>query len=220
MNFRIGALTISQSPRHDLLEPLRVMFPEHDIIEAGALDEMDRQVLPDGTYASYPLTTTLINGERVTLDRDFLAPLVQDALTRLEAQNINIAVLLCAGDFPDLRGNISVIQPTYMAQNILHGMGIKRLAVISPIAIQIPPIERKWTQAEFEPLVWMMPPNRTLEQQSIWINSQLETHSEVACVVLDYVGYPTKSILSLQKLVDKPIFDLGYLALSTVSTLI
>ena len=219
MSPRIGALTISQSPRHDLLKPLRVMFPEYEIIEAGALDGIDTSDLPNGKDAPYPLTTTLTNGQHVTLDRDFLAPLVQKALNRLEAQNIDISILLCAGDFPDLLGHMPLIQPSHMAQKLLRAMGISQVGVISPIAIQVPAIEKKWIQAGFQVTVWVMPPKITVEQQAIWINSQVKRHHNLACVVLDYVGYPTESTLTLQKLVDIPIFDLGHLALSISSSL-
>lgn len=220
MSHRIGALTISQSPRHDLLEPLITRFPEHQIIEAGALDSINTGDLPDGKDAPYPLTTTLINGAHVTLDRNFLAPLVQNALTRLEAQNVDLSILLCAGDFPNLQADMPVIQPTTIAQNILHAMGISRLAVISPIAIQVRPIAKKWIQAGFHPTVWTMPARTAIEQQALWINSQLTTHHELTCVVLDYVGYPTKSIITLQQLVNKPVFDLGHLAFSAISALL
>lgn len=217
MKPRIGAITISQSPRHDLLKPMIAMFPEHEIIEAGALDNLNISDLPDGTYAPYPLTTTLNNGDLVTLDRDFLAPLVQNALHKLEAQGVQISVLLCAGDFPKLIGNMPLVKPTDMVQDILRAMGISNLAVISPIAIQQPPIEKKWEDAGFQPSVWTMPSNITAEQQAIWINTQLTTHHQVACVVLDYVGYPTDSMVILQKQITKPVFDLGHLALSALS---
>jgi protein AroM len=220
MRYRIGALTISQSPRYDLLEPMMTLFPEHDIIEAGALDNMDTDNLPNGKDALYPLTTTLNNGNHVTLDRDFLTPLLQEAIHHLEAQDVDIIILLCAGDFPDLVGHVPIVNPTDLAQKLLHAMGINQLAVISPIAIQIPPIKNKWRQAGFHPLVWVMPPKTTAKEQALWIDSQLEAHPEIICIVLDYVGYRRESVLTLQKLVNKPVFDLGHLALSAVSSLL
>ena len=220
MHYRIGALTISQSPRHDLLKPIIKLFPEYDIIEAGALDNMDTDNLPDGTGAPYPLTTTLNNGIHVTLDHDFLAPLVQGAIYRLEAQDVDIIVLLCAGDFPDLVGNVPIVNPTDLAQKTLRAMGVHQLAVISPITIQVPPIENKWRGAGFQASIWVMPPKTTTEEQALLINSQLKAHSDITCIVLDYVGYPNESIITLQKLVDKPVFDLGHLALSVVSSLL
>lgn len=219
MRHRIGALTISQSPRRDLLTPLYIAFPDDEVIECGALDTIDTTTLPDGSDAYYPLTTTLNNGQLMTLDRDFLAPLLQDALDKLESQGVDVSVLLCAGDFPNLVGEMPLVQPTHMAQHILSTMGIRNIAVISPIVIQNQPIADKWTMAGFEARVWTMPSDPTPAQQADWINSQLEQHPEISCVVLDYVGYPTQSILTLQEQVKKPLFELGHLAISAVSTL-
>jgi len=219
MRRRIGALTISQRPRRDLLAPLHTAFPDDDIIEIGALDAVDTSTLPDGSDAYYPLTTTLNNGELVTLDRDFLASLLQSALDELEAQGVEVSVLLCAGDFPHLVGEMPLVQPTHVGQRILGAMGIRNIAVISPMAIQNQPIADKWKTAGFEARVWTMPSDATPTEQADWINTQLEQYPNIACVVLDYVGYPTASIQTLQALVKKPLFELGHLAISAVATL-
>lgn len=220
MTHKLGALTISQSPRHDLLAPLKSVFPEQDIIEVGALDALDTMSLPDGSNAFYPLTTTLKNGQNVTLDRDFLAPLVQDALNKLESKGVAVSVLLCAGDFPHLQGKRLLVKPTDIAQAVLRAMGLKHLAIMSPIAIQNRPIAEKWDRAGFDARVWTMPADMTITQQAGWINSQLAYNPDVACVVLDYVGYPTDAMLTLQKQVNKPLFELGHLAISALATLL
>ena len=216
----IGALTISQSPRRDLLAPVCAKFPEYNIIEVGALDDVDCHNLPDGNDATYPLTTTLNNGELVTLDRDFLTPLLQDGLDQLETQGVDFSILLCAGDFPFIKGEMPLFKPTDIAQNILRTIGIRYIAVISPIAIQQDPIHEKWEKAGFHPIVWTMPSDITPIEQAKWINSQLKARAEASCVVLDYVGYPSDSIQTLQRLVHKPIFELGHLALSMISSIL
>lgn len=216
MTRRIGALTISQSPRRDLLAPLYAKFPNYEIIEAGALDMIDISNLPDGTQGYYPLTTTLNNGDIVTLDRNFLKPLLQDALEQLESYGVMYSILLCAGDFPDIYGEQPLIKPSAIAQHILATMGIQQIVVISPIDVQNKPIHDKWKHAGFEPMVWTMPTDTTSEQQAEWINYKLTDEPDADCIVLDYVGYPTESILRLHELVKKPIFDLGHLAISTL----
>lgn len=220
MSRRIGALTISQTPRADLLAPLYEALSDDEIIEAGALDFADAADLPDGSNAFYPLITTLTNGELVTLDRDFLTPLLQQALSELESQDVAISILLCAGDFPDVYGDQLLIKPTDMAQQTLQAMAMTRVAVISPIKLQHRPIESKWIRAGFDVLVWTMPPDLSRQQQAEWINSQLQPHANINCVVLDYVGYPTDSILTLQQIVNVPVFDLGHLAIAAMKALL
>ncbi len=220
MSQRIGALTISQSPRNDLLRPYYQAFPDCNIIEVGALDSIDVRDLPDGQDSDYPLTTTLNNGDVVTLDRDFLEPLLQSALNELESQGCTVNVLLCAGDFPKLQAEDSLlIKPTDSAHHILRAMNMKQVGGISPIAIQNKPIQAKWEKAGFQPIVWTMPADTTTDERADWINEQLALHPDVECVVLDYVGYPIESIYRFQKTVKKPLFELGQLAISVMQSI-
>lgn len=220
MSQRIGALTISQRPRKDLLRPYYQTFPDCDIIEAGALDTIDVSDLSDGQDSDYPLTTTLNNGDMVTLDRDFLDPLLQSALNKLESQRCTVNILLCAGDFPNLQPEDSLlIKPTDSAHYILRAMNITKVAVISPIAIQNKPIQAKWKKAGFQPKVWTMIDADFDYKRVNWINQQLTLHPDVECVVLDYVGYPMESIYHFQKKVKKPLFELGQLAISVMQSI-
>lgn len=218
--YRIGALTISQSPRFDLIEPLRITCPHCEIIEAGALDFVDVTALPDGHNAYYPLTTTLTDGTTVTLNRDFLSPPLQRALNHLEAQGVDISLLLCAGDFPDLVAEKLLVKPTDIAMRTLQAMGFEDVGVVSPIAIQNQPIKSKWLQAGFHAVVWTMPPKLSPEHQAHWIKTQCDLHPQVDCIVLDYVGYPTASIHTIQRMLDLPVFDLGHLAIANLSAII
>ena len=216
----IGALTISQSPRDDLLAPLIEHFPDDTVIEAGALDGIDTATLPDGADAPYPLTTRLHAGSSVTLDRGFLAPLLGQALDTLEAQGVIASILLCAGAFPDLAGNRPLLKPFEFACVTLRAIGIRRIAVVSPIEIQRPPIQAKWIRAGFEPLTWVAPEDAPVATWGMWLNEQMADDSDIACVVLDYVGYPTEQVLALQATVDRPVFDLGHLAVSAFAEML
>jgi len=218
MTQRIGALTISQSPRHDLTQPLHHAFPDAEIIEVGALDFIDVNNLHDGSDAYYPLTTSLNSGEVVTLDRDFLSPLLQDGLDDLKHRGVDATILLCAGDFRmDVIGENFVI-PTNVAQSILKTMNMTDMLVISPIELQNKPIKDKWLAKNFQPTVVTMPSDTSTAQRIDWINQQVtEKHS---CIVLDYVGYPMEEVRKLQQGVNKPLFELGQLAIATLKSIL
>lgn len=217
MSKRIGALTISQSPRYDLIQPLRLAFPDAEIIESGALDFTDVTQLPDGSDAYYPLTTTLNNGDKVTLDQDFLAPLLQTALDDLQQKNVDATILLCAGDFPDLKGD-NLVKPTETAHNILRSMNILDVLIVSPIAFQNKPIRDKWNEASFNPTVITMPDNSEFLKFIEELN--IQTKSAHDCVVLDYVGFPWAGIRRMQNRMNKPLFELGQLAIATLKSVI
>jgi len=215
---RIGALTISQSPRYDLIDPLYNAFPDAEIIESGALDFADVSSLPDGSDAYYPLTTTLTNGDIVTLDRDFLIPLLQQACDAIQEQDVEATILLCAGDFwMDVIGENFFI-PTTVAQNVLQAMNMLNVFVVSPIISQNEPIKDKWEFEKFRPTVMTMPTDTDTSARIDWINQHLT--DEIDCVVLDYVGYPVEEILKLQQGVNKPLFELGQLAIATLYSII
>ena len=70
----IGALTIGQSPRPDLVGPLNDRLPEGcQIIQAGALDGLTAASLPPIDDTTYPLTTRMRDGSLVMVEESFLA---------------------------------------------------------------------------------------------------------------------------------------------------
>jgi len=70
----IGAITIGQSPRPDLLARLRSHLQADGVtvVEMGALDALSVADLPGPAAGGYPLTTRLRDGSAVTVDEAFL----------------------------------------------------------------------------------------------------------------------------------------------------
>ena len=98
----IAALLIGQSPRPDLVQPLRDLLPNQTIIEVGALDGLTVSDLPDVSNAPYPLGTRMQNGRFVFVTAPFIEPLLQAKLNEIE-QEISATMLLCAGTFDNLQ---------------------------------------------------------------------------------------------------------------------
>jgi len=193
----VGAVTIGQSPRPDLLEPLRARLPSDvAVIEAGALDALVAEDLPDDA-GSYPLTTRLRGDRPVTLDEAFLAPHVQDAIDAVEARGAGTTLLLCAGGFPDLRARGRLVRPFEAAVEALRAMGARRIGVVVPIAGQAAPAERKWRAAGFEPVLLVGSP------------SSIPVPAGIDALVLDFVGHPAAAVAALRDPVGVPVVDLG-----------
>ena len=194
---RIGAITIGQSPRPDLLEPLRARLPgDVGIVEAGALDGLNPADLPSGPGA-YPLTTRWRDGSPVTVDEAFLAPLVQAALDGLEGRGADPVLLLCAGGFPDLRAGSRLVRPFEAAVEVVRAIGARRIGVVVPIAGQAEPAGRKWRQAGFEPMVMVGEPG------------QIAVPAGIEALVLDFVGHPAVVVEALRERSALPMVDLG-----------
>lgn len=214
---RIGALVIGQSPRPDLVDPLVSALPAGcKVLQAGALDGLTTDDLPTGIAGAYPLTTRMFDGALVMVDETFLIPKLQQALTRLEAQDVAATILLCAGTFSGLHGNKPLYKPFTLARDILKTLGIHRIGLIVPIPEQAEPIQQRWTTAGF----WT-----TIQTADICAQDEpfypdfleLTEANELEAVVLDYVGHPTWAVEQLQAFAPVPVIDLGQLTIRTLA---
>ena len=215
---KVGALLIGQSPRSDLVGSLAGLLPEHEIIQVGALDDLTTAVLPP-TTATYPLITKMRDGTAVSIEEQFLIPLLQQKLDELEAIDVVATVLLCAGTFATLQGKRPLLKPFILAQNLLQTCGYQRLGLIAPIVAQEAPIQARWRQAGFETAVWTANLSQQDEEFHQKLQTNMQTHN-LDCILLDYVGHPSDQVHSLQKSVTLPVIDMGTLAISTLGALL
>ena len=197
---RIAAVTIGQTPRPDLLEPLRARADDQvDIAELGALDALTADQLPRRGRSAYPLTTRLRDGTAVTLDEADLAPLVQAAIDHAEDQGASVTLLLCAGGFVDVTARGSLVRPFDAAVRRLRMLGATHIGVVVPYPGQAPAARRKFEAAGFE-----------LEVVVTDLAGLSGSAFQAAeAVVLDYVGHPTAAVDGLRERLRIPVVDLG-----------
>ncbi|MBC8504324.1 MAG: AroM family protein [Chloroflexi bacterium] len=213
----IGALTIGQSPRPDLVEPLTKMFPDYEIIQAGALDGMEIDELPDTEGDAYPLVTRMRDSRLVMVAENFIEPLLQDALDRLESEGVAANLLMCAGTFANLQGTQPLYKPFDIGQSVLRSMGIKSIGLIAPVPEQEAPIRQRWESAGWDAVVWTEDIRKQDQRFHQQLKGQILRHN-LECIVLDYFGHPVELVNDLQSSVEIPVFDLGYLAITTLAS--
>ena len=133
-------VTIGQSPRDDVVPDIRRRLPAGlDVIEAGALDGLDRNQIP-ALAPSAPedaLVTRLADGAQVIVGKRAVMPLLQAHLDR-QAGRVAAAVILCTGAFPTLRADVPLLEPDRImagAVAAIHREG--PIGVIAPIAEQV-----------------------------------------------------------------------------------
>ena len=212
---RIGVLSIGQTPRPDLMTPLERMASAYQLVSRGALDTLASHDLPDPQKAKVPLLTRLRDETEVTLDESFLAPLLQDAVHRLEAEGVIATVLLCAGEFRGLWSARPLIRPFEAAAQVLKSCGVSRIGVIAPTIGQIAPARSKWNRAGFEAAVWTMPSSQVLIP---WLQESMPT--DLGALVFDYVGYPLDVLRRAQAVLSMPVLDLGHLAVALLEAIL
>lgn len=217
LNKNIGALTIGQSPRPDLVAPLIQRLPVgYQVIQAGALDGLSTKSLPPISSATYPLSTRLLDGTLVIVEEAFLAAKLQVALDLLEAQAVLATLLLCAGTFAELSGTRPLFKPFTVCCDVLQTGGMQTIGLIAPIKEQEVPIRQRWQSAGFQTVVWTADLTRQDKQFARQLAIQIETN-KLECIVLDYVGHPTWVVQQLQKFCSVPVIDLGQLAVAILS---
>ncbi len=213
-NKRIGALIIGQSPRPDLVGPLRHMLPDFQLVQAGALDHLTIDDLPEVDVGHYPLATRLRTGHLVKVEEQFLGPHLQRALDGLEQQEVAATLLLCAGTFDALKGRRPLFKPFNIAAAALRTSGLQQIGVVCPFRKQQPAIAQRWAAAGFQATVW----TAALGENSKDLAGIQHQANRCEALVLDYVGHPVEDVLHLQQMVDIPVIDLGYLAASVMAT--
>lgn len=213
----VGALTIGQSPRPDLIAPLISRLPEkYQLLQAGALDGLTKHSLPAIHDETYPLTTRMRDGSLVMVEESFLASRLQQALDQLDQQGAVATILLCAGTFSDLKGKRPLFKPFAIGRAVMDSLGFKRIGLIAPIKEQEAPIQQRWQAAGFLPTVWTA--DLALQDEGFVqrLNNNIETN-KLDCLVLDYVGHPEPLVSQLRETVAVPLIDLGQLAIAALS---
>jgi len=214
---RIGALTIGQSPRSDLVEPLEIMLPDCDVIQAGALDSLVIEELPAAPTDGYPLMTRMRDGTGVTVEEDFILPKLQSALDRLEAEGVAATLLMCAGTFSGLHSRNPLFVPFTIGHTLLRTFNFVKIGIVTPTTDQEAPTHKRWENKGFQPSVWTA--DLGVQDRDFYCSFKEKIKMKaLACIILDYFGHPTEQVEALQEKLDIPIIDLGRLVAVTLAS--
>ena len=214
---RIGALTIGQSPRPDLVAPLENLLPDCEIIQAGALDDLTSGDLPDPSKAAYPLATQMRGCESVLIDETFIEPKLQQALKRLESSGVVATLLLCAGTFACLHSQLPLFVPFKICCHVLRALQMTTIGLITPVVEQETLIQARWGKKGWQPTVWSADLGKQDEAFFRQLAERIRTRN-LNCIVLDYVGIPPNHVYQLQNAVEIPVIDIGQLAMVTLAS--
>lgn len=152
---KIGAITIGQSPRDDIMAVMTPHLPDElKVLQRGALDDLDAVTIaglrPDlpaepgapgepGNELEYDiLVSRMRDGSEAMMTHDRVVPLMQQKIVELESEGAEIIVLLCGGDFPELRSNRIIVHPGKLlrgaVESVAHGA---KLGLVMPSDTQV-----------------------------------------------------------------------------------
>jgi protein AroM len=141
MSKRIALLTIGQTPRTDLVPDLVRWIPDSaGVDEVGALDGLDPEEI--AALAPEPgdrrLVTRLRGGRQAVIRKGWAAARLQQILDNLRADHYDAVVLLCTGEFPDLRAPGLFLDAQQLVDHgaaaLCHRAG--RVGIVLPLAEQ------------------------------------------------------------------------------------
>lgn len=149
MSATLGAVTIGQSPRIDVVPELASLLPGVAFHEAGALDDEPPEALlclaadPRGPI----LVTRLRDGREIRVGEEDIVPRVQRAIARIE-DRVDAILLLCTGSFPRLAARVPLLYPERLLAHFVAGVfDGGALAVLTPGAAQVDWQLRRWRAA-------------------------------------------------------------------------
>jgi len=204
---KVGFVTIGQSPRTDILSDIAPLLTGIDVVERGALDDVDRSELPrlapDGQVDDFPLASRLRDGTPVTLSKRKIYPLMQAAINAVVEQGVGAVVILCTGEFAHLHAPVLTIFPdrllTHFVQAVLPAGAC--LGVLAPLAAQVPVVTRRWSSICAETQVISLSPYAGFEEGIDAVSELIGS----TLIVMDCLGYNQGHKAAVQRRTGAPV---------------
>jgi len=146
---KIGAITIGQSPRNDIVcEVLPLLSEGTELIQRGALDDLSLEEI----LALAPvegdsvLITRLLDGTNVSLAEKYIVSGLQRAIDYLEAEGVKFIVFFCTGNFTDLTSkNVPLIFPCDLMHSVVPLLSkTSEMVAVSPSPLQKEEMTEIW----------------------------------------------------------------------------
>lgn len=201
----IGAVTIGQSPRDDVMPHLKTALgPELDFLEAGALDGSSvDEIRSDGPKASGPLLVTrLRDGTEVRVREGYVTSRLQTCVDSLQ-DRVELIVVLCTGDIPRLSSAKPVVYPGPLLRSVAGGLGLERLGVLTPAAAQENAQLERWSGHAGRVVVEHASPYRAIGE--IEASAERFRRAGVDAVAMDCIGYTEEMKQAVRARVGRPV---------------
>ena len=146
MTKTIGAVTIGQTPRDDLVPRLETALGgSFEILQIGALDGLSEEEIQAEyeTSSGALLVTRLRGGAEVRIKEGFVSPRLRECVQNLQG-HADLILFLCTGDFPDLESSRPILFPGPLLRNVVSSLSANRVGVLTPAAEQIEPQRARW----------------------------------------------------------------------------
>lgn len=214
---KIGAITIGQSPRDDVIPEIQEILGDGvEILQAGVLDDLTekeiKMLAPAGNGASEILSlrgsgTVLVSrlrdGRWVHLAEEKIIPYVQEKINLLETSGVSMILLLCTGEFPEIfEHQVPVLLPQKLLLGVVPQLA-SRIGVVSPRDCQMAGSRTRWGAAVQQVTVAHANPYEGAPGLEEAASRFVQDGVEVC--VLDCMGYTSEMKRRLERSTGRPV---------------
>lgn len=200
----VGALTVGQSPRDDVLAEMEGLLGGVRVLQCGALDGLSPEEirgLKPGVGEEV-LVTRLRDGTEVRVSEPAALGRLQECVESLEAQ-VSLFLVLCTGELAGLGARKPTLFPGPILRQLAAGLRPRRVGVLTPAAEQVEPQRARWRGVAGEIVVEVLSPYSERERLPE-VSARLATCG-VDLVVMDCIGYTRAMKAVMQGAVRRPV---------------
>ncbi len=208
MTRKIGAITVGQSPRNDVIpEMSAIMGSGIEILQAGALDGLTREEIErfSPTGDDYVLVSKLRDGGWVKFAEKHILPRLQNCVDSLEAQGASTIVFICTGKFPEIfKAGCPLLYP----DKVLHGLvptiaSRGYLGIVTPHADQIAQSRDRWSGVTSKLITASANPYEGVP--GVIKAAEELKGADIDLIVLDCIGYTVEMKRAMTEITGKPV---------------
>lgn len=147
--FKLGAITVGQSPRADVTDDIMGIFNgKLELIERGALDGLTlaEVALLKPEEGDYVLVSRMRDGTQVSFAEKKILPRIQECIRQLEQEGVQMILFFCTGEFAHpFESCVPCVYPGELIAGLVPVLcGDEPLIVITPLPEQVEQTQKKW----------------------------------------------------------------------------
>jgi protein AroM len=187
----LGIVTIGQAPRADLVRDLTDQLNGVEVLERGALDDLDEAgVLALGPEAGDGvLATRLRDCTTAVVARERLIPLIQSAINQLEHDGASVILVACTERFESLHSSRPLLFPEALFGPTVAAMAAgRKVGVLCPVEEQIPDVRAQWRKYLDSFEITAVNPYQSLPDDFTVAGQRLAAE-DCSLIAMDCMGY-------------------------------
>lgn len=204
---KIGAITIGQSPRSDVVPDIQDLLGNVQLVEAGALDGLTYEEILSFTPQAedYVLVTKLRDGRSVKIAERYILERLQKRISAMPAEGAEGILMLCSGEFPTFSSTVPLLYPQLVLQQFMTvaAQG-KKLGVVNPDTAQAPQAIKRWSKLPINGLVVEAASPygdpEAIRQAAVVLKKQ-----GVEIIVLDCIGFTRQMRQEVAEITGVPV---------------